>query len=114
MSCSSCSRMWQCHTYSLPPVLGLGGTANGTVGSLNVMITVVTSPAFIRTVSFQPLPKGAAGKVEPDRVGVAVIGSGGSALVAGTTLNRMSARILGPNPGNVAALSGFLLASSGK
>ena len=24
MSCSSCSRMWQCHTYSLPPVLGLG------------------------------------------------------------------------------------------
>ena len=23
MSCSSCSRMWQCHTYSLPPVRGL-------------------------------------------------------------------------------------------
>jgi Helix-turn-helix domain of transposase family ISL3/zinc-finger of transposase IS204/IS1001/IS1096/IS1165 len=35
MSCSSCSRMWQCHTYSLPPVRGLEGTANGTVGSLN-------------------------------------------------------------------------------
>ena len=30
MSCSSCSRIWQCHTYSFPPVRGLEGTLNGT------------------------------------------------------------------------------------
>ena len=29
MSCSSCSRMWQCHTYSFPPVRGLAGTVKG-------------------------------------------------------------------------------------
>src|SRR5215472_6991745 len=44
MSCSSCSRMWQCHTYSWPPVRGLKGIVNGGVGSSNFMITVVTSP----------------------------------------------------------------------
>src|ERR1051326_1286422 len=48
MSGSSCSRMWQCHTYSLPPVRGLGGMGNGAVGRSNRMIIVVTSPGFIR------------------------------------------------------------------
>ena len=38
MSCSSCSRMWQCQTYSCPPVLerGLNGTLNGTLGRSNL------------------------------------------------------------------------------
>ena len=36
MSCSSCSRMWQCHTYSWPPVRGLDGTVNGTVGQVEL------------------------------------------------------------------------------
>src|SRR5215475_7085901 len=54
MSCSSCSRMWQCQTYSFPPVRGLTAlriAAVGRVGRLNCMMTVVTSPGFIRTVS---------------------------------------------------------------
>ena len=45
MSCSSCSRMWQCQTYSLalamPGKRVLGGTLKGTVGRSNFMITVV-------------------------------------------------------------------------
>jgi hypothetical protein len=64
MSCSSCSRMWQCQTYSLPPVLGLEGTANGTDGILNCMITVVTSSGFILTVSFQPASFGSGGRAD--------------------------------------------------
>ncbi len=32
----------------------LAGTVNGTVGRSNFMITRVTSPGFMRTVSFQP------------------------------------------------------------
>ena len=51
MSCSSCSRMWQCQTYSWPPVLGLAGTVNGTDGRSKRMITHVTSAGFMRTVS---------------------------------------------------------------
>ena len=37
MSCSSCSRIWQCHTYSCPPVLGLSGSPMdaGIFGRLN-------------------------------------------------------------------------------
>ncbi len=58
MSCSSCSRMWQCHTYSCPPVLGLSGLPMdaGNLGSANCIITVVASPGFIRTA--QPLAAG--------------------------------------------------------
>jgi hypothetical protein len=33
MSCSSCSRMWQCQTYSLPPVRGLAGGMPPVIGS---------------------------------------------------------------------------------
>jgi hypothetical protein len=70
MSCSSCSRMWQCQTYSLPPVRGLAGTTNGTVGSLNCMITVVTSPGFILMVSFHPASFGLGGRAAPLYMGV--------------------------------------------
>ena len=57
MSCSSCSRMWQCHTYSWPPVRGLKGSPMdaGSLGRLNCMISVITSLGFIGTVSFQPI-----------------------------------------------------------
>src|SRR6266702_1083677 len=57
MSCSSCSRMWQCHTYSWPPVLGLIGSPmdDGSFGRVNFVMTVVASPGFIRTVSFHPV-----------------------------------------------------------
>ncbi len=34
MSCSSCSRMWQCHTYSCPPVLGLMALRIAAVGRI--------------------------------------------------------------------------------
>src|ERR687883_637580 len=67
MSCSSCSRMWQCHTYSWPPVLGLVGMGKGTDGKLNCMITLVTSPGFMRTVSFHPASYGAGANGAPDR-----------------------------------------------
>ena len=43
MSCSSCSRMWQCQTYSFPPVLGLTAlrmAAVGKFGKLNCIMTV--------------------------------------------------------------------------
>ena len=65
MSCSSCSRIWQCHTYSLPPVLGLDGTVNGTDGRSNRMITRVTVPRNILTVSFQPVSFASAGVAGP-------------------------------------------------
>ena len=44
--------------------LGLKGTAKGTLGRSNFMATVVTSPGFMRTVSFQPfsLASGAMGR----------------------------------------------------
>ena len=67
MSCSSCSRMWQCHTYSWPPVRGLKGSPMdaGKFGKLNCMITVVASPGFIRTVSFQPISLASGGMASP-------------------------------------------------
>src|SRR5689334_24798370 len=65
MSCSSCSRMWQCHTYSLPPVRGLGGTSNGTDGRSNFIKIRVTVPGYIGTVSFQPVSFAAGGTAGP-------------------------------------------------
>ena len=60
MSCSSCSRMWQCHTYSLPPVRGLGGTANGHLGSLNLH----NHPRYFVPGSCAPFPssRGSSGR----------------------------------------------------
>src|SRR6516165_8323492 len=68
MSCSSCSRMWQCQTYSFPPVRGLGGTVNGTVGRLNCAMIVVTSLGFMRTVSFHPISLGSGANGFPTNV----------------------------------------------
>ena len=65
MSCSSCSRMWQCHTYSFPPVRGLGGTVNGTAGRSNLMMIRVTVPGNIITVSFHPISFASAGTAGP-------------------------------------------------
>src|SRR5436189_3705195 len=65
MSCSSCSRMWQCHTYSAPPVRGLDGTRNGVDGKSNRMTTVVTSPGCILTVSFHPSSVGSGLRAGP-------------------------------------------------
>src|ERR1019366_5861071 len=64
MSCSSCSRMWQCHTYSWPPVLGLTAlrmAAVGKSGRSNFMITVEISSEFTRTVSFHPISSASGG-----------------------------------------------------
>ena len=75
MSCSSCSRMWQCQTYSSPPVRpraeGTGQLVRLTVtawryvpssghgnGSSTRAATVVTSPGYIVTVSLRPISFG--------------------------------------------------------
>ena len=46
----------------------LDGTVNGALGKSNFMITVVTSPGFMRTVSFQPRSSGAGGAAAPLKV----------------------------------------------
>ena len=47
------------------PAAMLGLTVKGTLGRSNFMITVVTSPGFIRTVSFQPSSLGSGGVGDP-------------------------------------------------